>query len=165
MIEIIEYDVAWPLGFEAERDRVTPLLASWLVSNIEHVGSTAVPGMAAKPVIDLMAPVAGLEESAAAIPVLTGAGYHYAPYKADCMHWFCRPSPEVRTHHLHLVPVDSRLWHERLAFRDALRADATLAAAYATLKRTLAVRFADDREAYTEGKSAFIADAIRTSVP
>ena len=88
--------------------------------------------------------------------VLATIGYQYYPYKADVMHWFCKPSPAFRTHHMHLVPRDSSLWRERLAFRDALRGSPELSAEYAALKRELAARFRHDREAYTEAKSSFI---------
>ena len=72
------------------------------------------------------------------------------------MHWFCKPSPEFRTHHLHMVPIGSQLWNDRLAFRDALRGNPTLAAEYATLKTGLAVEFREDREAYTDAKTPFV---------
>ena len=72
------------------------------------------------------------------------------------MHWFCKPSPQSRTHHLHLVPYGSALWMQRLRFRDALRADPALAAEYAALKCELARRFRHDREAYTEAKTPFV---------
>ena len=71
-------------------------------------------------------------------------------------HWFCKPSAEFRTHHLHLVPVGSPMWVERLAFRDRLRADASARIEYAALKDDLATRYSDDREAYTDGKTDFI---------
>lgn len=76
------------------------------------------------------------------------------------MHWFCKPSPERRTHHLHLVPFNSQLWRERLAFRDALLRRPDLAKAYAALKLELAAKFRDDREAYTDAKASFVADVV-----
>ena len=76
--------------------------------------------------------------------------------KTDFMHWFCKPSFDFRTHHIHLIPFESVLWQQRLAFRDALRADRGLATEYAKLKQNLAGRFEFDREAYTDGKTAFI---------
>lgn len=108
-----------------------------------------------------MAPVATLQDSLGAIEVLQDYGYLYFPYKQNQMHWFCKPSPELRTHHLHLVPVDSQLWRERLAFRDVLRSDKALATRYEKLKHELAAKFRDDREAYTEGKSSFIVSALK----
>ena len=108
-IEIVEYDVSWPDQFEKERELIQKLLSPWLTGAIEHIGSTAVPGLAAKPVIDIMAPVKTLSSSLGAIPCLAIASYAYYPYKAEVMHWFCKPSPRIRTHHLHLVPLNSRL--------------------------------------------------------
>ncbi|MDR0672452.1 MAG: GrpB family protein [Zoogloeaceae bacterium] len=142
--------------FESERRVLAHVLAPWLAGPIEHVSSTAVPGLAAKPVIDIMVAVQSLDASRPAISAAEAAGYIYWPYKADIMHWFCKPSDAHRTHHLHLVPCNSRLWRARLAFRNALRANAELAQAYAQLKHSLASKYRDDREAYTESKSAFV---------
>jgi GrpB-like predicted nucleotidyltransferase (UPF0157 family) len=155
-IEVVDYDLTWPDRFLEERAVLERVLAPWLTGTIEHIGSTAVPGLAAKPVIDLMAPVSTLDASRPGIEVLPAVGYQHFPYKPDVMHWFCKPSSAVRTHHLHLVPVGSSLWRERLVFRDALRHDPALAAEYAALKRELATRFRFDREAYTGGKSDFV---------
>ena len=154
---IIEpYDPAWPMRFESERWLLTPVLAPWLVGPIEHVGSTAVPGLPAKPIIDIMAAVSDLTSSVPAIGPLNSLNYCYFDYRADVMHWFCKPSDFERTHHLHLVPLGSPLWRDRLAFRDCLRADAAIRRMYTELKRTLASRYRDDREAYTEAKTEFI---------
>ena len=142
--------------FVAENDLIARHLGGYLVGPIEHIGSTAVPGMVAKPVIDIMAPVLDLESSRPAIALMEAIGYWYFPYRADVIHWFCKPSDAVRTHHLHLVPLRSQTWTDRLAFRDALRADALLAREYGDLKRSLAEQFREDREAYTEAKGAFI---------
>jgi GrpB-like predicted nucleotidyltransferase (UPF0157 family) len=155
-IEAVPYDPTWPARFAAERDLLSGVLAPWLAGPIEHVGSTAVPGLSAKPVIDIMAGVESLEGSRDAIRAVAAAGYRHAPYRADVMHWFCKPRPSLRTHHLHLVPFGSRLWADRLAFRDRLRADPPLARAYGGLKEGLAARHRFDREAYTEAKGAFI---------
>lgn len=155
-VEIVDYDPLWPQKFAEERAQLLGVLGPWLRGHIEHVGSTAVVGLRAKPVIDIMAGVEDLPASRDAIPVLGRLDYQYWPYKSDVMHWFCKPSDEVRTHHLHLVPVGSVLWTERLAFRDRLRADASARADYAALKDDLAGRYRDDREAYTEGKADFV---------
>jgi GrpB-like predicted nucleotidyltransferase (UPF0157 family) len=150
------YCPEWPALFVAENDLIARHLVGYLVGPIEHIGSTAVPGLAAKPVIDIMAPVLDLEPSRPAILLMEALGYCYFPYRADVIHWFCKPSDAVRTHHLHLVPLGSQTWTDRLAFREALRADALLAREYEALKRSLAERFREDREAYTEAKGAFI---------
>jgi GrpB-like predicted nucleotidyltransferase (UPF0157 family) len=155
-VEIFDYDPGWPAKFEAERVLLQTVLSPWLAASIEHVGSTAIPGMPAKPVIDIMAPVRSLEESRPGVVELARAGYVYFPYRTDVMHWFCKPSAAFRTHHLHLVPFGSKQWVECLAFRDAIRRNEELANEYATLKSCLAEQFKFDREAYTEGKAPFI---------
>jgi GrpB-like predicted nucleotidyltransferase (UPF0157 family) len=155
-VEIVPYDPAWPARFESERALLLRVLDPWLAGPITHVGSTAVPGLAAKPVIDIMAGVASLEASRDAIAALEAHGYMYYPYRPDVMHWFCKPSPAVRTHHLHLVPAGTALWTERLAFRDYLRRHPDVAQEYAALKHELAARYRFDREAYTESKGPFI---------
>jgi GrpB-like predicted nucleotidyltransferase (UPF0157 family) len=155
-IQLVPYSDTWPELFRAESALLRSALARWLVGEPEHIGSTAVQGLLAKPVIDIMAPVASLEASRGAIEAAATLGYCHFPYKAAQMHWFCKPSPARRTHHLHLIEHGSALWHERLAFRDALRADPALAARYRELKAALALRHPDDREAYTEGKTSFV---------
>lgn len=168
VVEIVAYDAEWPQRFQAERDALVRLLGRWLVGAPEHIGSTSVPGLAAKPVIDIMAPVASLAASRDAVPCAAELGYCHYPYQARSMHWFCKPSPARRTHHLHLVPLGSRLWQERLAFREALRSSAELRAEYEALKRELAARFRTDRDAYTEAKTPFVRrvlDAARRTGP
>ena len=156
-VEIVSYDRHWPGRFQAERELLLDALGPWLAArSIEHIGSTAVPGLAAKPVIDIMAGVESLEGSRAALVVLERLDYCWAPYRAEVMHWLCKPSPAHRTHHLHLVPLGSRLWTEQLAFRDYLRAHADVADEYAALKRRLADTHRFDREAYTAAKAPFV---------
>lgn len=165
-IELVPHQAEWAQRFAQEAALLQRALAPWLVGPVEHIGSTAVPGLLAKPVIDIMAPVASLAASVPAQQAAAALGYCFYPYQPDVMHWFCKPSPALRTHHLHLVPLGSALWHARLAFRDALRQDPALCAAYAALKQTLALRYADDREAYTDAKSGFIAAALsKTAAP
>lgn len=156
MIQIEPYCEEWSAKFRTERDILTAVLEPWLAGPIEHVGSTAVPGLAAKPVIDIMAAVHSLEASKPAIATLSKVGYLYAPYRADVMHWLCKPSPDVRTHHLHLVPFQGRLWKDRILFRDRLIGCRELADEYAALKRRLAEIYPDDRDAYTDAKAPFI---------
>ena len=163
-IEITEYNPSWPAQFLAEREILLVALSPWLVGDIEHIGSTSVIGLAAKPVIDIMAPVKSIEASRDAIAAAEAAGYCFYPYKADEMHWFCKPSPEIRTHHLHLIPLGSRRWYEQIDFREALRQNPGLAQEYAALKRRLAQDFANDPEAYTDAKAPFIQNAIRMQI-
>jgi GrpB-like predicted nucleotidyltransferase (UPF0157 family) len=154
------YNPAWPAMFEAEKAALAEVLAPWLAGPIEHVGSTAVAGLPAKPVIDIMAAVHDLPSSKAAIEPLAGLSYCYFDYKADQMHWFCKPSDVERTHHLHLIAFESPLWRERLAFRDRLRTSEAVRSAYRDLKLGLASRFKHDREAYTEAKTGFIESVL-----
>jgi len=112
-------------------------LAPWLLGPIEHVGSTAVPGLAAKPVIDIMAGVKTLEQSRPSIASLATIGYRYFPYDPENKHWFCKPSAAFRTHHLHLVPFGSKYWNERLVFRDYLRRNPATVKEYAEIEAGL----------------------------
>ena len=167
-IMILPHSADWAALFASEANVLRAALNLWLVAEIEHVGSTAVAGLSAKPVIDIMAPVRDLESSRQAIAAAELVGYCYYPYKPDEMHWFCKPSPTVRTHHLHLIPWRSPLWNERLAFRDALRENSSLAQQYETLKLELGARYPIDREAYTQAKGPFIKSVLsawRARVP
>ncbi len=162
---VVPYDESWPWRFEAERALLQQAIGSWLVADLEHVGSTAIPGLVAKPIIDIMAPIESLASSRAALPALTELQYNYFPYRVDVMHWLCKPSDSYRTHHLHLVPFDSPLWNERIAFRNHLRAHPTLATEYGDLKRRLADRYRFDREAYTDAKEAFVLRVLKLALP
>ena len=153
-VEVVEYDPAWPSTYRAECDRLAPLLPASV--ELHHFGSTAVPGLAAKPVIDMIALVADLDAPIAALVQLGGYQYPQA-FNATLAHrrFLCYPTATHRTHHLHFVDEPGEL-ERRLRFRDRLRADPVLAGEYATLKRMLAERYRDDREAYTEAKSEFV---------
>ena len=161
-IQLTAYEAGWPAAFAAERDRLLATFASQLL-RVEHFGSTAVPGMPAKPIVDILAGVASMQVADALFEPILAAGYTtsraYNAMLAD-RRWFMRSSEGRRTHHLHVVVADGNVWTERLAFRDALRASADLAQHYADLKRELAARFRCDREAYTQAKSAFVASVL-----
>jgi GrpB-like predicted nucleotidyltransferase (UPF0157 family) len=155
-VEIVRYDPSWPERFHEEAELLRRALATWLVGPIEHIGSTAIAGLAAKPVIDIMAGVQSLDASRPAIVAATEVGYCYAPYQGELEHWFCKPSPAFRTHHLHLIPVGTPQWLRPIAFRDYLRIHADVAGEYEVLKRRLAQEHRLDREAYTQAKRPFI---------
>lgn len=155
-IRLTAYNPAWPALFRGECTLLDKVLAPWLAGPIEHIGSTAVPGLIAKPTIDIMAGVHDLASSVDARPILLDLGYLYFPYRPDVMHWFCKPSLQERKYHLHLVPAGSALWTERLAFRDFLRQSPDAAAEYAALKAGLAAKYPTDREAYTAAKTDFV---------
>ncbi|HEY3435756.1 MAG TPA: GrpB family protein [Solirubrobacterales bacterium] len=156
-------DPEWPGRFKLEQEALEDAIGEWVVGGIHHVGSTAVPGLDAKPVIDILVGVRDLETARDCFEPLAALDYLYAPYLPEEMHWFCKPGPARRTHHLHLVPADSRRFHDELSFRDRLRGDPGLAAEYAVLKCDLAERHRDDREAYTDAKGAFIRAALAES--
>lgn len=161
---LVDYDPRWPQLFAEESALLSPILMPWLAGPIEHIGSTAVPGLAAKPVIDIMAAIGTLDDSREAIVAVRSLGYLYAPYHSEAEHWFCKPGPSFRTHHLHLVPFRSHVWTACIAFRDRLREDSAIAAEYLELKRSLAASFTNDREAYTSGKDEFVTRILECSV-
>ncbi len=123
------YDPVWAERFEAERGVLENVLAPCLSAGIHHIGSTSVPGLAAKPIIDMMAGVESLDDAWAAAPALVELGYVYHVHRPEA-HAFHRDGE----FHLHLTEPGSDLWRERLAFRDALRSDADLRREYADWK-------------------------------
>ncbi len=163
-INVAAYDPDWPRRFDAERAELERLLAPWLVQGVQavhHIGSTSIPGISAKPIIDMMAGIRDLDEARAAIPVLEEYGYEHAPHRPTA-HWFHKPRSRrlaEQTHALHLTEPDSDLWVERLTFRDALRADPALRDEYQALKLRLAGAHEDVR-AYTADKREFVARVL-----
>lgn len=159
---LAEYDPAWPARFEAERSRLRDRFPTELL-DVQHIGSTAIPGMPAKPIIDVMAGVASMAVADALFEFILEHGYvtsvEFNASLAD-RRWFMRHANGHRTHHLHVVMHEGELWHQRLAFRDALCADAMQAERYAALKRELASRHHTDREAYTRAKGEFVRSII-----
>ena len=154
-VVIVAYDPEWPGRFEAERALLEQALGPWLEGGIHHIGSTSIPGLAAKPVIDMLAGVREFEQARAAFAPLAGAGYEYTPHRPGTHHFSKGPAP-ARTYQLHLTERGSDLWLERLAFRDALRAHPELAAEYAELK----LRLAWDHSTYTVSKRPFVARVL-----
>jgi GrpB-like predicted nucleotidyltransferase (UPF0157 family) len=159
-IVLVPYNPEWPERFESERALLERVLAPWLEGGIHHIGSTAIPGIAAKPVIDMMAGVRDLEEARAAFEPLGEHSYIYAPHRPHEAHHFAKPSLSEATHGLHLTEPDSDLWRERLAFRDALRSDATLRAEYEALKLRLVAEDPNTDGGYTAAKRAFVAHVL-----
>jgi GrpB-like predicted nucleotidyltransferase (UPF0157 family) len=158
-VRVVPHDSGWAALFAAEAQRLRAALGPDLPLALEHTGSTAVPGLVAKPVLDLLGgypPGASVEPYVAA---LGRAGYaHRGEQGIPGREFFRRGEP--RAYHLHLVVRHGPFWREHLAFRDALRAQAAVRAAYAALKLDLARRYPRDREAYTEGKSAFVRQVV-----
>jgi GrpB-like predicted nucleotidyltransferase (UPF0157 family) len=163
VVDLVPYDPTWLRQFEAEKAALEEVLAPWLVDGVHHVGSTAIPGIRAKPIIDMLAGVRDFEEARAAYEPLSAVGYVHTPHRPGIAHHFSKPSGEISktTHNLHLTMPGSDLWRERLAFRDILRANAALAREYDELKLRLAAEHADVR-AYTTGKRDFVARVLAT---
>jgi GrpB-like predicted nucleotidyltransferase (UPF0157 family) len=155
-IRIVEYDARWPARARAELRRIEEALGSVAV-RLEHVGSTAVPGLASKPILDLQLSVAAIEPRDAYVQPLQGLGYLFVPTpEAPDYHFFAKPPERPRSHHLHVCEAGSGHELRHLALRDYLRTHADEAASYAALKRTVAGRHPQDRLAYIEGKHEFV---------
>ena len=158
---VVPYDPEWPLLFERERVALEATLGPWLLGGIHHIGSTAVPGLHAKPVIDMIAGVRELDAAREAFEPLEELGYWYREHRPDA-HLLWRPEPHEphgRTYGVHLTEPGSDLWRERLAFRDALRVDASLAAKYGTWKLRHAAGTPDPPR-YTADKRPFVARVL-----
>lgn len=154
-IVVVDYDRRWPARFAAERDRLAPLLGSG--AEIHHIGSTAVPDLPAKPIVDVMALVVDIDEPIDGL--ISRGGYQYPEaFNAQLAgrRWLCRPSAADRRYHLHLVE-DRAVLARHLDFRDRLRASPALAREYAALKQQVAAQLSDDREGYSAAKSEFVA--------
>ena len=159
-IVVSDYNPAWPATFEQERTSLHTALGP-LVLTIEHIGSTAVPGLAAKPIIDLQLSVRSLAEArSSCVGPLQALGYAYMPqYEARLPGelFFRKGLSGPWTHHLHILQGDDPRWQDRLLFRDYLRNHPEVARAYAKLKRDLAAAFDDDISGYMNAKTAFVA--------
>jgi len=158
-IEIAEYDPAWPGAFERERAAILGALGD-LAFAIEHVGSTSVPGLGAKPIIDIMIGLRELAGHARCVAPLQALGYeHKGEFGIRGRHYFRKPVSGPRTHQIHMVEHRSSFWVRHLLFRDYLRAHPEEVHAYYELKVGLAARFGADVEGYTEAKTEFIRSA------
>jgi GrpB-like predicted nucleotidyltransferase (UPF0157 family) len=159
-VVIQDYDPLWPKLFEMLRSRIAAVLER-KASAIEHVGSTAVPGLAAKPIIDLDVLLASDSDLEPVIAKLASIGYeHRGDLGVPGREAFRAPLQDCR-HHLYVCGPGSVEYQRHIAFRDYLRTHKGDADAYAKLKRELAGRFRDDREAYNEAKAEFVTEILR----
>ncbi len=155
-VSIVDYDSAWPALADAELHRVEQALGD-LAVGLQHVGSTAVPGLAAKPIVDLLVSVDALEPRQRYVEPLEQLGYLFAPApESPSRHFFAKPPQRPRSHHLHVVEAGSEHEFRHLAVRDFLRTHPDEAARYAALKRQVVVRHPQDRLAYIEGKDGYL---------
>ncbi|WP_158610737.1 GrpB family protein [Micromonospora sp. BL4] len=165
-VHIQAYDPSWPVRYAEEAELLTRTLRGAVVA-VEHIGSTSVPGLAAKPVIDILAAVRDFDDFPTVADLLRGIGYTYTPESEadDASRRVFRKGPDdrtaLRTHHLHVTEHRSHYWRRLVAFRDHLRAHPAEAAAYLRLKRDLADRHAADPGRYTRDKRDFVREVER----
>jgi GrpB-like predicted nucleotidyltransferase (UPF0157 family) len=159
-VRVVAYDTSWPALYAAEAARLVPFPASVGVRlALEHTGSTSVPGLGAKPIIDILAGIEHEEDRGSAISAIQRAGYvHRGEQEIPGRDFFRRGDP--RQYHVHLTRIGSTFWRDHLAFRDWLRTHPDVAAAYMALKTQLARQYPTDREAYIRGKTAFVESVL-----
>jgi GrpB-like predicted nucleotidyltransferase (UPF0157 family) len=158
-VELRHFTTEWTRLFERERDVLMTVLSDRIL-DIQHVGSTAIPGMVAKPILDIGIAVRDFEEARRCIQPIEGLGYLYrGEYGIPRRHYFVKGNP--RTYHIHMLEIESDEWRGLLLFRDMLRNYPESADEYARLKQDLAERYAGDRQSYQEGKREFINSILR----
>jgi GrpB-like predicted nucleotidyltransferase (UPF0157 family) len=158
-IRLAEYDPRWPALFQEERKLLLGVLDSRVVA-IEHFGSTSVPGLAAKPILDILAGVSDLEAVSECEEALQATGYADARIQVPGRQLFCRGPYNEGTHHLHFVEHGSEAWEQPLRFRDALRAHPGKVQEYELLKRQLAALHGTDLDGYSDGKGLFVQSVL-----
>lgn len=158
-VEIADYDPIWPVRFHELRGRLAQALGP-VARRIEHVGSTAVPGLAAKPVVDVQVSVDDLDDEAAYVPRIEPLGFGLR-YRAPYWRYFRPPPGMPRVYQVHVWAAGSAWERDHLLFRDYLRAHPRRGEEYAGLKRELAVRHREDRIAYNDAKTDFIRETLR----
>jgi len=160
-VVIVEYDPEWPVLYDAEKHRILRAVGD-RVGAVEHIGSTSVSGLCGKPIIDIMAAVAGPEEADALLPALDAIGYDDVTKIEGDAEWFYCLGRGRRSlyYHLHLVRAGSDHWKRHILFRDYLKEHPETADEYCRLKKSLAMRYRTERERYTESKTRFIIDVV-----
>lgn len=155
-VVVVPYDRRWPQLFEEAAAELRAAIGADII-DVHHVGSTAIPGLAAKPILDILVTVPDFERARNLVPILATLGYEFRPQEEiPDRHYFRRRGGTIRTHHLSLAEATSHHHRATLAFRDALRRNAALVSEYAALKHDLAARFPRDRIAYLDGKTEFV---------
>lgn len=158
-IELVPFTDEWAVLFRQEKDALAAVLGDNVLA-IEHIGSTAIAGIVAKPILDIGIAVTSFEQGRQCVARIESLGYMYrGEYGIPRRHYFVKGMP--RTHHLHMLEVDSKEWQNHLLFRDYLNQHPDIAAQYSALKQTLAVSCAGDRFLYTESKAPFIQNVLR----
>jgi GrpB-like predicted nucleotidyltransferase (UPF0157 family) len=166
-VVVVPYSNEWPSMFGHIRDMLVRAFKPITVV-VEHIGSTSVPGLSAKPVIDVLLGANSLTDIESKISALDELGYLYVPkYETELpmRRYFVKSPPDSLRIHLHAVELGSPIWVEHLTFRDALRNDSNLRSDYQYLKLQLATRFSDDKSAYTAAKDPFIQSVLASAAP
>ncbi len=165
VVTLVPHDPRWAVLFDDAAGELRTMLDSAILE-VHHVGSTAVPGLCAKPILDLLVTIPDFDRGRALISPLAMLGYEFRPHEEiPDRHYFRRRREGMHTHHLSLAEVTSHHHRATLAFRDALRRDSEVAASYAALKRELAKQFSWDRGAYIAGKTDFISRVLARPSP
>ena len=163
VVRIVDYDPRWASLYEAEKRRILEVLGD-VIMGIEHIGSTAVVGLGAKPIIDIVVAVKHLDDAKKCIKPLQKIGYEYQPqHEAQIpeRRYFRKGEPPKEQHyHLHMVERGSEFWRRHVLFRDYLRSHPEVAQEYCELKKKLASKHGTDREGYTEAKTLFIETVV-----
>jgi GrpB-like predicted nucleotidyltransferase (UPF0157 family) len=167
-VEVVDYDPRWPALFDQEAERLRATLDPSLIVGLEHFGSTAVPNLSAKPIIDILIAVRSLADAKACfVEPLRKLDYvWWAENPKQDRLFFVKGMPPFgsrRSHHVHVTEMHGEMW-QRLGFRDYLRAHPEEAGTYAQLKRRLATEHPTDREAYTGAKAAYIESVMRKAI-
>ena len=154
IVRLIPYTVEWEQLFEEEKARLQTAVGEYVL-DIQHVGSTSIPGIVAKPIIDIAIAVRNFEEASVCIEPIEQLGYEYRCENGiPRRHYFTKGKP--RTHHLHMNEIESRDWSDQIIFRDHLIRHPEIAKQYAELKMELAQQYPQDRQAYLDNKAPFI---------
>jgi GrpB-like predicted nucleotidyltransferase (UPF0157 family) len=162
-IVVVDYDPEWPILFEQEKERLIAAVESHILV-VEHIGSTSVPGLAAKPVIDIGVGIQRLAGAELMMPSIEGLGYVYEPALEQLLpkrRFFWKGTTTVHTYHLHLAEAENPVLVRPLQFRDYLRKHRDAAVEYGALKKELAIHCGQDMEAYVTGKTEFIENVMR----
>ncbi len=164
---LVPYDTSWPTKFAGLRDEIAGACGD-LLAGVEHIGSTSVPGLEAKPVIDIMPVLHRFEDGPRCAPLLSALGYEYrGEFGIPGRHYFVKDRDALtgeRTANVHMYEMGHDEYVAHLAFRDFLRAHGDWRDRYAALKRNLAKKFPDDVEAYAEAKTAFVKEVVERSL-
>lgn len=161
IVKLSPYTDEWQRLFEEEKERLQSVIGQHVL-DIQHVGSTSIPGLSAKPIIDIAIAVNKFEEATICIHPIERLGYVYlGEYGISRRHYFQKGEPQ--THHIHMNEIDSLDWEDQILFRDYLIRHSEVAQEYASLKMTLAQKFQKDRDRYVQEKAPFIEQVLRVA--